>query len=169
MFWRMQLLLYFSFWFLNNSCVQSDCSILVISIKKAPPAFFQIFFQWKLNYKWLLFWIFFINIKGWWFKFSTNSSWKRYLMLKYNFMGFELLTIQRIRIRIRVHAGPQGIFAWMNHDKDQPCKSVQQLAWHKSHWHTPARVTTQIYFSLIFIWAWQRYLWNSLSLDLSVI
>ena len=38
----------------------------------------------------------------------------------------------RIRIRIRVYAGPRGIFACLNHDKDQPCRAVQQSAWHQS-------------------------------------
>ena len=38
----------------------------------------------------------------------------------------------RIRIRIRVYAGPRGIFACLNHDKDQPCRAcraVTKKAW----------------------------------------
>ena len=30
----------------------------------------------------------------------------------------------RIRIRVRVYAGPQGIFACLNHDKNNPCIAV---------------------------------------------
>ena len=36
----------------------------------------------------------------------------------------------RIRIRIRVYAGPRCVFACMNHDTDQPCRAVQQLVFH---------------------------------------
>ena len=34
----------------------------------------------------------------------------------------------QVRVRIRVYAGPQGIFACLNHDKDQPCRAGQQSA-----------------------------------------
>ena len=30
------------------------------------------------------------------------------------------------RIRIRVFSGSRGVFACPNHDKDQPCRAVQQ-------------------------------------------
>ena len=33
-----------------------------------------------------------------------------------------------LRIRIRVYAGSRGLFACLNHDKDQPCRAVQQSA-----------------------------------------
>ena len=49
-------------------------------------------------------------------------------------MTITLVTLEhihmfKIRIRIRVYAGPRGIFACLNHDKDQPCRAVQQSAW----------------------------------------
>ena len=37
-----------------------------------------------------------------------------------------LVGLYRIRIRIRLYAGPQGVFACLNHNTDQPCRAVQQ-------------------------------------------